>query len=65
MSAAAKKKKLTVTLRKGLNKRVGSQKACVHGLGLRRIGQKVSVADTVEVRGMIGKVAYLLDVVEG
>ena len=65
MSAAAKKKKLTLTLRKGLNKRAGNHRACVYGLGLRRIGQTVSVIDTPAVRGMIGTVAYLLDVEEG
>lgn len=56
---------MTVTLRKGLNKRAAQHKACVHGLGLRRIGQTVSVEDTAKVRGMINKVSFLVDVVEG
>jgi large subunit ribosomal protein L30 len=36
--------------------------ACVHGLGLRRIGHSVEVEDTPAVRGMINKVPYLVRV---
>lgn len=61
---AAARKKLIVKLKKSLNRRVASHKACVHGLGLRRIGQTVTVEDTPAVRGMISKVAYLLVVDE-
>ncbi|MBI2994424.1 MAG: 50S ribosomal protein L30 [Gammaproteobacteria bacterium] len=63
MSAAAKKK-LTVRLKKGLNKRTESHKSCVHGLGLRRIGQTAKVEDSPAVRGMIGKVSYLVEIVK-
>ena len=35
-------------------------RACVRGLGLRRIRQTVELADTPAIRGMINKVAYLV-----
>jgi large subunit ribosomal protein L30 len=57
-------KKLKVTLKKSLNRRVEQHKACVTGLGLRRIGHTVEVEDTPAVRGMIRKVSYLLAVEE-
>ncbi len=51
-----------VTLVKSLNGRIASHKACVRGLGLRRIGHSVEVQDTPENRGMINKASYLLRV---
>ena len=39
-------------------------RACVAGLGLRRIGHSVVVNDTPENRGMIERVSYLLRVEE-
>ena len=57
-------KQLRVTLKRSVNRRVAAHKACVAGLGLRRIGHSVTVADTPEVRGMINKVSYLLAVEE-
>jgi large subunit ribosomal protein L30 len=56
--------KIRLTLTKSVNGRLASHKACVVGLGLRRISQSVEVADTSENRGMINKVAYLLNVEE-
>jgi large subunit ribosomal protein L30 len=47
---------------KSTNGRLQSHKACVRGLGLRRIGHTVEVQDTPAVRGMINKVAYLVRV---
>jgi large subunit ribosomal protein L30 len=35
-------------------------RACVRGLGLRKIRQTVELADTPSIRGMIHKVAYLV-----
>ncbi len=55
-------KKLKVTLTKSTNGRLKSHKACVAGLGLRRIRHSVEVIDTPENRGMINKVAYMLQV---
>ncbi len=61
---ATKKKQITVTLKKSTNRRQAAHKACISGLGLRRIGHTVTVADTPENRGMINKVSYLLAVEE-
>ncbi|MGI9279353.1 MAG: 50S ribosomal protein L30 [Endozoicomonas sp.] len=55
-------KKIKVTLVKSTNGRLESHKACVRGLGLRRINHTVEVEDTPSVRGMINKVNYLVKV---
>ena len=60
----ADKKYLRVTLVRSLIGRLASHKACVAGLGLRRMHHTVQVEDTPSVRGMINKVAYLLKVEE-
>jgi large subunit ribosomal protein L30 len=61
---ATKKKQFKVTLKRSTNRRLATHKACVSGLGLRRIGHTVTVVDTPENRGMINKVSYLLTVEE-
>jgi large subunit ribosomal protein L30 len=60
----AKAKKIKVTLTKSTIGRLKNHKACVKGLGLRRIGHIVRVEDTPSVRGMINKVNYMLQVEE-
>ncbi len=60
----AKTKELKVTLVKSKHGRLKSHKACVAGLGLRKMHQTVTVADTPENRGMINRVSYLLAVEE-
>jgi len=55
-------KKIKVTQVKSTAKRLKSHKACVIGLGLRRINHSVEVLDTPENRGMINRVSYLLKV---
>ena len=60
----AKPKELKVTLVKSKFGRLKSHKACVAGLGLRRMHQTVTVIDTPEIRGMINRVSYLLSVEE-
>lgn len=60
----AKSKQLRVTLLKSRFGRLKSHKACVAGLGLRKIRQSVVVLDTPENRGMINKVSYLVSVEE-
>ncbi len=57
-------KNLRVTLTKSKNGRLPSHKACVAGLGLRRMHHTVEVEDTTCNRGMINKVSYLLKVEE-
>lgn len=56
------KKMIKVTLFKSTSGRLESHKACVRGLGLRRINHTVEVEDTPSVRGMINKVNYLVRV---
>lgn len=58
----AESKPLKITLCRSVNGRHASHKACVRGLGLRRLGHTVEVSDTRENRGMINKIAYLLRV---
>ena len=60
----AKPKELKVTLVKSRFGRLKKHKACVAGLGLRKIRQTVTVLDTPENRGMMNKVSYLLSVEE-
>jgi len=60
----AKAKELKVTLVRSKHGRLKSHKACVTGLGLRKMHHTVTVADTPENRGMINKVSYLLRVEE-
>jgi len=57
-------KKLSVTLVRSKHHRLASHKACVAGLGLRRMHQTVQVIDTPENRGMINRVHYMLNVEE-
>jgi len=56
------KKTVKVTQVKSTAGRLRNHKACVAGLGLRRIGHTVEVEDTPSVRGMINKVNYLIKV---
>ncbi len=58
------KDKVTITLVRSPIGRLKAHKACVSGLGLRRIHQTVSVEDTPFNRGMINTVSYLLKVEE-
>ena len=58
-------KKIKVTLKRSIHGRLESHKACVRGLGLRRMHQVVEVEDTPCTRGMINKVSYMVKVVEG
>ncbi len=60
----ADKKTIKVTQIRSAAGRLKSHKACVAGLGLRRIRHSVEVEDTPSVRGMINKVHYLLHVEE-
>ena len=60
----ANPKELKVTLVKSKHGRLKSHKACIAGLGLRKIHQTVSIQDTPENRGMINRISYLLSVEE-
>ena len=56
------KKTVKVTLVRSINGRLKSHKACVRGLGLRRLHH--TVEDTPCTRGMINKVSYMVRVEE-
>lgn len=53
-------KKLRVTLVKSPIGALQAHKACVRGLGLRRMHHTVEVQDSPANRGMINKVRYLV-----
>ncbi len=57
-------KKLRVKMIKSSIGRLKKHKACLIGLGLRRINHTVEVLDTVENRGMINKISYMVSVEE-
>jgi large subunit ribosomal protein L30 len=58
------KASIRVTQVKSTFGRLKNHRACVAGLGLRRIGHTVEVEDTPAVRGMINRVHYLVKVEE-
>ena len=58
------KKMIKVTQIKSTAHRLANHKACVRGLGLRRIGHTVEVEDTPSVRGMVKKVIHLVEIVQ-
>ena len=60
----SKPRELKVTLVKSRHGRLKRHKACIAGLGLRRINQTVTVLDTPENRGMVNRVSYLLSLEE-
>jgi len=60
----AKTKTIKVTLTKSTIGALQNHKACVKGLGLRRMRHTVEVSDTPENRGMINKAIHLLTVEE-
>jgi len=57
-------KKIRITMVKSSIGRLKKHKACLQGLGLRRINHTVEVIDTAENRGMINKISYMLTVEE-
>ena len=52
--------KVKVTLVKSPIGTIESHRACVRGLGLRKMNQSRVLEDTPAVRGMINKVNYLV-----
>lgn len=56
--------KLRVTLVRSPNGKIGKHRETVRGLGLRRMHHSVELQDTPEIRGMINKVNYLVQVEE-
>ncbi len=58
----ASDKTIKLTLVRSMNGRLKSHKACARGLGIRKMHNPVTVADTPENRGMINKISYMLNV---
>jgi len=58
-------RQIKVTLVKSLHGQLANIAASARGLGLRRIRQCVTVADTPENRGMIQAAVHLLEVDSG
>ena len=56
--------KLKVTQKKSLIGQNKRNRAVVAGLGLRKIGNSVTLSNTPEIRGMIKKVIHLVEVEE-
>jgi large subunit ribosomal protein L30 len=55
--------KITVKQTGSPLRRKGDQRATLVGLGLNRIGRTRELEDTPSVRGMIAKVAHMVEVV--
>jgi large subunit ribosomal protein L30 len=62
--ANKKSAKLRVTLVRSPSGKLGNHRDTVRGLGLRRMHHSVEVQDTPEIRGMVNKVNYLVQVEE-
>jgi large subunit ribosomal protein L30 len=62
MSGVPKGAALTITLKHSVIGTPMRHRAIVRGLGLRKTHQRVTRLDTPQVRGLIHKVRYLLDV---
>lgn len=45
-------------------RRKSDQRATLIGLGLNRLGREATLEDTPSIRGMIAKVAHMVEVVE-
>ena len=54
-------KKIKVTLQRSLIGRLKSHKACIRGLGLRKLGSSSELVATPQVLGMIKTVRYLVE----
>ncbi len=58
------KKTLTVRQTGSPIRREASQRATLIGLGLNKIGRTRTLEDTPSVRGMVRKVAHMVEIVE-
>ena len=56
--------KITVRQTASPIRRKADQRATLVGLGLNRIGRKSELEDTAAVRGMIAKVAHMVEVTD-
>ncbi len=51
---------IKITLVRSPSGRLPKHKACLKGLGLRRMWHTVEVEDTPSIRGMINKISYMI-----
>lgn len=58
------KKFMKVQLIRSTAHKKSSHKACVRGLGLRKMHQIAAVEDTLATRGMTNKVSYMVKILE-
>lgn len=56
------KETIKITLVKSVIGTKKSHKATIHGLGLRKLNSSSELVNTPEVRGMINKVNYLIEI---
>jgi large subunit ribosomal protein L30 len=59
---ASEEKAIKVTLIKSVYGQLANIRNSVKGLGLRRIGHSVVVADTPSIRGMVNRASHMLKV---
>ena len=64
MAQGKAQSRVRVTLVRSMHGRLKRHRACVRGLGLKRMHQTVEVEDSPCTRGMIRKISYLLKVEE-
>ena len=57
-------KKLKITLTRSSNHRSKAHVAILEALGLKKMGRTVTRPDNPAVRGMVGKLSYMLKVEE-
>lgn len=57
-------KQLKITLKKSIIGRNQRQRKTIEALGLKKIGQTIVHDDTPQIRGMIHKTDFMLDVEE-
>jgi len=65
--AAAMSEKKTIRIRQ-VRSSIGTKpdhREALRGLGLRRIRHEVERVDSPAVRGMVAKISYLVEVIEG
>jgi large subunit ribosomal protein L30 len=65
MAKKSEGKTITVEQTGSPIRRPAEQRATLIGLGLNRIRRRKTLQDTPAVRGMIGKVAHLVRIVDG
>lgn len=58
------KKRIKITQTQSSIGRLKKHKECLKGLGLRKIGHTVEVADNASTRGLINRISYMINVQE-